>query len=287
MHYNYEFIAIKSNGCLTMNNIDKFDYWAAVYDSEPKILLHVNGDKIHSFFDIRGILKFGSGHTDINGVTDQIVDMPIEDFLGLAEPIPEDDYKRHPASSVYDFVREVANGKDFGWTVPYLTIRKNEDDRWKVVGHDGRHRARLLKAVGYTKMPVHLQFIGGLQPAKKEDFPKELWCQNDCGRKREQYKYAFPITADNYGAPYYDIEKLPSPTIPKRYAMSPANVKDEVNLKFKGLCPKANEEAKANYEKDRETDPYKRDSTVPYSTFKEFLKKQPSLQVGREERGAI
>ena len=269
-----------------MLNLDKFDYWAAVYDREPKIMVHIDGDKIHSFFDIRGILKFGCGHIGKEGLVDQIIDMPIGTFLGLAEPIPADDYKRHSASSVDDFIRDVHNGKEFGWTVPYLVIRKNEDDRWKVVGHDGRHRARLLKAIGYEEMPVHLVFEGGFMPVGKGQLPKELWCQNDCGKERPKYKYDFPLTDENFGEAYYEVEELPN-TWQEKSAMSPANVKDEVSLKFKGLCPKANEEARANYEKDKEKDPYKRSSAVPYSTFGEFLKKQDKLQLGKAERGAI
>lgn len=270
-----------------MTNIDKFNYWAAVYDREPKVVLHISGDKIHSFFDIRGILKYGSGGVGKSGVEEQIVDMPIDTFLGLAEPIPADDYKRHQASSVTDFARDVANGKYFGWTIPYLTIRKNEDDKWKVVGHDGRHRARLLKAIGYEEMPVHLIFDTPLmQITSKGSLPKKLLCQNDCGREREKYEYPFPIDDDNYGEAYFSIDREPE-TWKEKEALSPANVKDEVNLKFKALCPKANEEARNNYNKDKETDPYKRDSTVPYSTFGEFLKKQSSLSLGKEERGAV
>lgn len=265
---------------------DKFDYWGYIYDNAPKIMLHVDGGKIHSFFDIRGMLKFGSGFVGKHGVEDQIVDMPIDTFLGLAEPIPADDYKRHPPSSVDDFARDIANGKEFGWTIPYLIVRKNEDDRWKVVGHDGRHRARLLKAVGYDEMPVHLIFEGGLSPEGKGMLPKKLWCQNDCGKEREKYEYPFPINDDNYGEAYFTIDREPH-TWAEKTPLSPANVKDEVNLKFKALCPKANEEARANYLKDKEPDPYKRDTTVPYTTFGEFLKKQDKLALGKEERGAL
>ena len=268
-------------------NIDKVDYWAAVYDREPKVRLHIEGDKIHSFFDIRGMLKYGNADWKDGGVSDQIVDMPIDTFLGLAEPIPPDDYKRHPASSVSDFARDIVNGKDFGWTIPYLTIRKNEDDRWKVVGHDGRHRARLLKSVGYSDMPVHLIFETPLiQATAKGSLPAKLWCQNDCGRVREKYEYPFPITDDNYGEAYFLVDREPT-TWKEKEALSPANVKDEVAIKFKPLCPKANEEARNNYNKDKEKDPYKRDATVPYTTFGEFLKKQPHLTLGKEERGAI
>ena len=268
-------------------NIDKFNYWAAVYDREPKVILHIDGDEIHSFFDIRGLLKYGSGGEEEEGVTNQVVDMPIDTFLGLAEPIPADDHKRHPPNSITDFARDIANGKEFGWTLPYLTIRKNEDDRWKVVGHDGRHRARLLKAVGYEEMPVHIIFETPLrQSTAKGTLPTNLWCQNDCGKKREKYEYPFPITDDNYAEAYFTIDREPT-TWKEKDALSPANVKDEVNVKLKPLCPKANEEARQNYHKDKETDPYKRDATVPYSTFGEFLKKQPSLSLGKEERGAL
>lgn len=262
-------------------NIDAVDYWAAVYDREPKVRIHIDGDKIHSFFDIRGILKFGSGARSENGITDQVVDLPIEVFLGLAEPIPQDDHKRHSASSADDFMRDMVNGKDFGWTLPYLTLMENEDEVWKVIGHDGRHRAKLLQMAGFEELPVHLVFA---TPLSKNHLPKNVRCQNDCGRQRDKYVYDFPVTAENYGEPYFAIDRDPENWQEKGEAKL-ANVKDEVNLKFKPLCPKANEEARNNYLKDKETNPYKRDASVPYSTFSEFLKIQDKLALGKEERG--
>lgn len=266
--------------------VSNFNCWGYIYDSEPKVILHLDGDKIHSFFDIRGLLKYGCGGAGKEGVVDQVVDMPIDTFLGLAEPIPADDYKRHSVSSAIDFARDIANGKDFGWTLPYLTIRKNEDDRWKVVGHDGRHRAKLLQGVGYKEMPVHLIFEGGFLPEGKGQYPKSLWCQNDCGKERDRYEYPFPINDDNFAEAYFTVDREPTSWAEKT-PLCPANVKDEVNVKFKALCPKANEEAWENYHKDKEPDPYKRDATVPFSTFGEFLKKQDKLALGKEERGAL
>ena len=140
---------------------------------------------------------------------------------------------------------------------------------------------------GGTSFNIYdLVFEGGFIPVGKGQLPKELWCQNDCGRERPRYKYDFPLTDDNFGETYFEVEKTPE-TWKEKSALSPANVKDEVNLKFKALCPKANEEARANYLRDKESDPYKRSSTVPYTTFGEFLKKQDKLSLGKEERGAL
>lgn len=133
----------------------------------------------------------------------QVVDLPIDTFIGLAEPIPPDDSKRHK-----NLRKLIENGKlEKFREVPVLYIRKMEDsDDFKVYGHDGRHRALLVKEAGFDTVPVKIVndtfYFGSDDEAEKYKWPSWLWCQNDKSRERRQYKYVFPIAKRDSGAPY-------------------------------------------------------------------------------------
>lgn len=254
--------------------MNQFDYWHYIYDSEPKVKVNLKGSKIHSFFDPREFLRFGTGVILRDGVRDQIVDMPVKDFLGLAEPIPPDDHVRHKISSFSDFAREVANGKDFCWDVPYLIVARNEDDRWKVIGHDGRHRARLLEYVGYDIIPVHI--IVDRAGDLLDPFPTELLCQNDRHVNRDRIVYPFPITKDTYGAPYVDVKPLPTPSLPNG---SHATDEAEVTFLRGGYAPHACMKAKADFERNPPDNlTYSKNITLPFRTYAQFLKMSDRLK---------
>lgn len=245
-----------------------FDYYSYIFDNEPKVNVRMKGEKIHSFFDPREFLRFGTGVMGKDGLRDQVVDMKVNDFLGLAEPIPPDDHKRHKVSSFADFALEVANGKDFNWDIPYLIVAKNEDDRWKVIGHDGRHRARLLDYVGYKSIPVHIKIADG--SSLLDPMPKELLCQNDCHKKRDRLSYPFPITKDTFGEPYIEVKPLPPVQLPNS-----SKTMDEAEVTFKdhGKTPDACARAKAAFERNPpENLQYSRNITLPFRTYGEFLK---------------
>lgn len=248
--------------------MNQFDYWHYIFDSEPKVEVHIKGSKIHSFFDPREFLRFGTGVIKKDGLRDQIVDLPVAEFLGLAEPIPPDDHKRHLPTSFPDFAREVANGKDFNWDVPYLIVAKNEDDRWKVIGHDGRHRARLLDYVGYKSIPVHIVIADG--STLLDPMPKELLCQNDCHKKRDRLSYPFPITKSTYGAPYVQVDPLPPVTLPNSTrTMDHA----DVTILGGGQAPAACMHAKHEFERNPpENLTYSKNIRLPFRTYGEFLK---------------
>jgi len=254
-----------------------FDYFTAIFDSEPKIKVHVEGKKIHSFFDPREFLRFGTGFIGKDGLRDQVVDMDTKTYLGLAEPIPPDDYKRHRQSSFGDFALEVANGKDFNWDIPYLVVAKNEDDKWKVIGHDGRHRARLLAYVGYETIPVHIKIAD--VSTLPDPPPKELLCQNDCSRKRERYSYPFPISKENFGEPYVEVDDLPPVKLPNS-----SRTMDEASVRFKdhGRTPEACAKAKAEFERNPPQNlQYSKNITLPFRTYSEFLHRSPSGKEGK------
>ena len=123
---------------------------------DEQVKIKVEGMPVHKFFAPEGFLLWGMEPKvgNFKGYA-QIVDMPVDEFIGLAEPIPDDDENRH--SPQEQFRQDVLDGKTTNWDIPYLVIKENEDGLWKVVGHDGRHRGMLLKSIGYDTMPVLLQ----------------------------------------------------------------------------------------------------------------------------------
>lgn len=225
------------------------------YCADAAIQVQLNGKPIHSFFKPDYFLEFGTGTMREPVLRDQIVDMPIDEFLGLAEPIPLDDLKRHAKQS--DFKKDVLSGKKTEWEIPFLTIMESEDGVWKVVGHDGRHRAMLLKSLGYNEIPVHIRIpdsklLNGIDNGN-------LWCQNDKCVKRDRMTYPFPITTKNYNRPYVEIEGLKKPVLKA--------TEDSVGSKaIMGMAPAPCIEARNNFEKNKD-----KPLTIPFSTYYEFV----------------
>ncbi|MFA6159389.1 MAG: hypothetical protein WC763_07225, partial [Candidatus Paceibacterota bacterium] len=75
-----------------------------------------------------------------------LINMPIDDFLAMARP-GRDDTKSERVS------RMIRDGEKF--SIPHISF-VNNGNVVKVDGHEGRHRARALKALGYTNIPVEL-----------------------------------------------------------------------------------------------------------------------------------
>lgn len=164
-------------------------------------------DYIVKMFDRGDFDRFGSGGES----SDMIVDMDIETYLGLCEPIPSDDRKRH-----INLGRAVERGeiKKFQH-IPCLNIRLMEDgdgEHAKVFGHDGRHRAMFMRSLGYSMVPVRLSVTGfkwgADMPCRKGStgtkyrYPEKLWCQNDKSKKRDRYCYPFPVEKKDSGKAY-------------------------------------------------------------------------------------
>lgn len=235
-----------------MSNTNYFSFC-----EDAAIQVQLKGKPVHSFFKPDYFLEFGTGVMREPVVRDQIVDMPIDMFLGLAEPIPSDDLKRHEKQE--DFKKDVLSGKKTDWDIPYLTLRETEDELWKVVGHDGRHRAMLLQSLGYKDIPVHIRIpdsklLNGIDNG-------ELWCQNDTGAKRERMTYPFPITTENYNRPYVEIEGLKKPI---------TKAEDSIGGKaMTSMAPSSCVEARNNFEKNKG-----KPLTIPFSTYYEFIMKQ-------------
>ena len=82
---------------------------------------------------------------------EKLIEMNIDDFLSLAKS----GYMSAKAKDISDFSKE---GKKFN-SLPFLQVSLNKEGVFKVVGHEGRHRARFLKDAGYQSMPVILRTL--------------------------------------------------------------------------------------------------------------------------------
>lgn len=272
------------------------------YCEDEQVRIKVEGMPVHKFFAPEGFLLWGMEPKfgNYKGYA-QIVDMPIDEFIGLAEPIPDDDEKRHAPQD--EFKRDVLAGKPTNWDIPYLVVKENEDGIWKVVGHDGRHRGMLLKSLGYNSMPVLLQMPDA--ELNEELLPEILWSQNDKAVEREKDFYNFPITEDNYMKPYVEVgsgvvtigdgengmkiamdETINTdPCYSKKYLRDyMGDVKSEVETEDRidgrtfntlGKAPDSCLAAKRNFAKNYVPNvPYRKDNTMPAKNLKEYLSKK-------------
>lgn len=268
---------------------------------DEQVRLKVEGMPVHRFFAPEGFMLWGLEPKagNFKGYA-QIVDMPISEFIGLAEPIPDDDEKRH--SPQEEFKKDVLDGKTTNWDIPYLVCKENEDGIWKVIGHDGRHRGKLLESLGFATMPVLLQMPDA--ELNEELLPEILWSQNDKAIERDKDYYPFPITEDNFMTPYVSVgngvvvvgDESDGMTIAMdaieygKGCDNKASLKDymgEVNtdvdtedridgrtFKTLGKAPDSCLSAKRNFAKNFVPNvPYRKDNTMPASNLKEYLEK--------------
>jgi len=132
----------------------------------------------------------------------KLIDMPIDTFLSLAK---EGRYK-----SKEEGVKEILSRGDKFSNVPYLlyNIDPENNSLAKVTGHEGRHRARALKDMGYETIPV--EFRGDIRwseqrdPNKfdyKEAWPKKLEAEDS------SYKVDFPVSRESSDQSYEQKQK--------------------------------------------------------------------------------
>ena len=245
------------------------DYYSYCEDEALKV--KVEGLPIHGFFSPIEFIRYGLGFDNAKDEPhNQVLVMEISDFLGLAEPIPDDDEKRHAPQE--EFKKDVMSGKKTDWELPYLQIKENEDGIWKVVGHDGRHRGMLLKSIGYATMPVRLQIEGELN---EELLPEILWCQNDKNQEREKDYYPFPLTDENFNKPYVTIENGTATIDGTQTVIAMDEDVGNWTMDFGGKAPAPCVEAKRNFSKNYvENVAYRKDNTMPASNLKEYLSKR-------------
>lgn len=196
------------------------------------------GKCLLDFFAEDDIVKYGRGGISQN----MVVMMPVETYLGLCEPLKKDDAKHHA-----DLKNKIESGEIQRFdTIPLLRIRQMEDGTdAKVYGHDGRHRARLMKELGFDEIPVRLyaenfcwgengdcrggdetasvqpQVVGLLDGgAGLRGWPKWLWGQNDRGMDVEKSKFKFPVKREDSGRAFDRAALM------ERAAKGPANAMD-------------------------------------------------------------
>ena len=267
------------------------DFYSFCEDEQVRV--KVEGMPVHKFFAPEGFMLWGLEPKmgNFKGYS-QIVDMPIDEFIGLAEPIPDDDEKRHAPQE--EFKKDVLSGKSTDWDIPYLICKENEDGIWKVIGHDGRHRGMLLKSLGFSSMPVLLQMPDA--ELNEELLPEILWGQNDKAVEREKDYYPFPINEDNFMKPYVSLGdgvvvigneqngiSIAMDEIQYGEGCDGKGLKDylgEVQAEDKRVtgdgyiwkAPDSCVSAKKNIAKNFVPNPaYRKDNTMPSSTLKEYL----------------
>ena len=115
-----------------------------------------------------------------------VVRMPIRDFLDMAE-------QGHDAEKAARVAQMLQDGKKF--ELPTLRFERRGDDA-TVMGHEGRHRAKVLLEHGYQTMPVRLE--GDIRwseqdNAKNFDYVKK-WPGRLLGQSGRMTSIPFPVS---------------------------------------------------------------------------------------------
>ena len=135
---------------------------------------------------------------------EKVVEMDIDDFLNLADYTNSvtDSNSREKMANARE---RVANGTKFT-TLPYMSIQ-GYSGTLKVTGHEGRHRAKALKEVGYKTIPVLLhsdiRWSEQNDPEKfdyEKDWPKRIEAQE--GAINPNFSIPFPFTREESGMDY-------------------------------------------------------------------------------------
>jgi hypothetical protein len=134
----------------------------------------------------------------------KVIAMPIDDFLDLAES-----GRSALKASTVDGV--VDSGEKFS-SIPSLTIKKADGNAVKVVGHEGRHRARKLKSMGYSHIPVEvthatLRWTEQSRPGSfdyEKSFPEEIIGEEGSLASEANRRIPVPIRREDVGLSFRD-----------------------------------------------------------------------------------
>jgi hypothetical protein len=146
----------------------------------------------------------GAAVTQYKG-KNKLVEMPIDTFLKLAERDTPGD-RQDKVARVKKIIDE--NGKFSA--VPYLYIETDSKGNAKVTGHEGRHRARALKALGYNTIPVELRSsIRWSEQQDPENFDYlENWPTNLVGQEGDVVP--FPVSREQASTDYTPSTPAPA-----------------------------------------------------------------------------
>jgi len=135
---------------------------------------------------------------------EKLIEMNIDDFLKLARP-------GYMQAKDDDIQKLLAEGKKFS-SIPFLHASLNENGVLKIVGHEGRHRARALKNAGYSSMPVILRTmdpnpIRWSEQSKPGEFDYvESW-PTRIEAQEGNASIPMPVSREESMAPYGDVDE--------------------------------------------------------------------------------
>ena len=133
---------------------------------------------------------------------EKLVDMPIDQFLKLAEKTDEADFKKEKIEASLDKGEKIRN-------IPQLWFDRVQGQQ-TVRGHEGRHRAMALQRRGYTHMPVLVK-SGDIRWSEQQDPSKfdykEEWPTTLKGENGDVIP--FPITREDAVKPYGEVKEAP------------------------------------------------------------------------------
>ena len=112
-------------------------------DAQAASIPKVTRDLMNKYFTPEAI-EYATKQADARKSREAITEIDIDDFLNLAR----EGYSPQKAEGI-------ASVNQFD-DLPFLSI-KEEDGIANVIGHEGRHRARRLKEMGESKMPIRVR----------------------------------------------------------------------------------------------------------------------------------
>lgn len=128
----------------------------------------------------------------------KLIEMDIADFLKMAKHLAEgpNDYK-------LDKLRTSLGAGHLITELPLLMVDSDRSGKAQVDGHEGRHRALVLKELGFTSMPVILK-MGGLRWSEQSDPERfdyqENWPTRLVGE--QGLSIPFPVARKDAMSPY-------------------------------------------------------------------------------------
>lgn len=133
-----------------------------------------------------------------------IVEMNIDDFLKYATPLDKE--QRREARAAFE--------QGTKWeSIPQLLFSHDEEYGRRVTGHEGRHRALVLKDAGYTTMPVEIrdQYIRWSEQGNPSNFGYATEFPTTARSEDGTKTLPFPASRNSYNEQADALARLSSP----------------------------------------------------------------------------